>query len=247
MSAAAPVTAATPDPRGPRSLYEGDRATVAQFRAGLPVTPRSDRAELLRGVVRLHDRPASPQRAAMTEALRSWTRQYEVETAGVVRAAGVRATLSPRDEVFLDAALYVPASGRCDAVADPGGATRLLGPPEVAVIVTQSDHDPDAYHDLHDRIDALREAGVTELIFAGPARRPDEDGVQWFRLDDDPRRPRRDGGYLKSGVLPGLWLPEVLLAPDPARVDVAGAVRAGCGTLDHALFVNALCAGRKPR
>ena len=244
---AAPIRGELPDPRGPRELFDGDRATAERFRAGLPLTPHAERAELLRGSVRLNDGPADPRRVALTDALRAWARQYEVETAGVIRATAARATLSPRDEVFLDAALYVPANGRCMAVTDDDGARRLVGPPEVAVCVAQSTGNPHAVHDLHDRIEALRAGGVTELVFAGPAGYGGREGLQWFRLDDDPRRPGRDGGHLKSAALPGLWLPEAVLAPDPGRVDVTSAVRAGCATLDHALFVNALCGGRKPR
>ena len=247
MPVAAPVVGELPDPRGPRALFDGDRATAERFRAGLPLTPNSERAELLRGSVRLNDGPADARRVALTDALRAWARQYEVETAGVVRAAGVRATLSPRDEVFLDAALYVPANGRCVAVTDADGAQRLVGPPEVAVCVAQAADDPHAVHDLHDRIEALRAGGVTELVFAGPTGYGNQEGVRWYRLDGDPRRPGDGGGYLKSAVLPGLWLPKAVLAPDPGRVDVVSAVRAGCATLDHALFVNALCGGRKPR
>ena len=82
---------------------------------------------------------------------------------------------------------------------------------------------------------------MTEFVAAGAGG-----GLQWFRLDADPRRPGRGGGYLKSAVFPGLWLPESVLNPDPEKVDVVAAVRAGCGTLDHALFVNGLCS-RKPR
>ena len=248
---AAPVVAEIPDPRGPRELFDGDRTTADQFRAGLPLTPRSGRAELIRGTVRLNDRPPNPRRAALAEALKAWARQYEVETAGVVRAVDVRATLSPRDEVFCDAALYVPAAGRCSAAAGDDGPVRLVGPPDVVVCVASADgSSARSARDLYDRAEALRVGGVTELIFAGPvdgAGYGGRDGVRWYRLDDAPDRPGRGDGYLKSAALPGLWLPEAVLGPDPARVDVAGAVRAGCGTLDHALFVNALCAGRAPR
>ena len=236
---AQPVYVALPPPSGVRELIEGERTTVDRFRPCLAGTPHADRAELLRGVVRLNDRPPSDRRTALAEALQAWTRQYEVETPGVVRAADVRVTLSARDELFVDAALFVPADGRCRTVDDDAG-TRLEGPPAVAVCVAETDRG----RDLHDRIDALRESGVTELILAAARGH-----LQWFRLDDDPHRPGRGDGFLKSAALPGLWLPEAVLDPDPSKVDVVAAVRAGCGTLDHALFVNGLCdpAGRKPR
>ncbi len=221
-------------------LSEGDRATVAGFRAELPRTPHAHRAELLRGVVRLNDAPPTPRRTALAEALACWTRQYEVETPGIVRATDVRITLSSRDELFADAALYAPADGRCAEAADRGVGRRLEGPPTAVICIAETDRD----RDLPDRVDALREGGVTEFVLAGA-----RGGLQWFRLDDDPRRPGRADGYLKSAALPGLWLPEAVLDPDPTKVDVVAAVRTGCGTLDHALFVNALCsgAGRKAR
>ncbi|WP_171183875.1 hypothetical protein [Alienimonas chondri] len=172
--------------------------------------------------------------------MKSWARQYEVETPGIVRATDVRITLSSRDELFADVALYAPADGRCAEVADRLTGPRLQGPPTVVIGVAETDRG----RDLSDRIDALREGGVTEFVLAGA-----RGGLQWFRLDDDPLRPGRGGGYLKSAALPGLWLPEAVLAPDPSKVDVVAAVRAGCGTLDHALFVNGLCngTGRKAR
>ncbi|MFH5803881.1 hypothetical protein [Alienimonas sp. DA493] len=240
-----PPAYALPPSGGPagglgRGLAEGDRATVAGFRAELPRTRYAARAELLRGIVRLNDLPPTPRRKALAEALQAWTRQYEVETPGVVRATEVRITLSSRDELFADAALYAPADGRCTAVTERGTGLRLEGPPTVVVCAAETDRD----RDLPDRIDALREGGVTEFVLAGA-----RGGLQWFRLDDDPRRPDRGDGYLKSAALPGLWLPEAVLDPDPAKVDVVAAVRAGCGTLDHAMYVNSLCggAGRKAR
>ena len=217
---------------GGAGLVEGDRASVAGFRSELARTPDAGRAELLRGVVRLNDDPPSPRRTALTDALKAWTRQYEVETPGMIRATDVRVTLSSRDELFADVALYSPADGRCVEVVDRAGGVRLEGPPTAVVCVAETDRG----RDLPDRLDALREGGVTEFVLAGA-----RGGLQWFRLDEDPRRPGRGDGYLKSAALPGLWLPEAVLDPDPAKVDVVAAVRAGCGTLDHALFVNGLC------
>ena len=236
---APPALTALPGGAG-RGLVDGDRATVPGFRAELARTPHAARAELLRGRALLNDAPPSPRRAALTDALLAWTRQYEVETPGIVRATGVRITLSSRDELFVDAALYAPADGRCAEATDRATGVRLEGPPIAAVLVAETDRG----RDLPDRLDALREGGVTEFVLAGA-----RGGLQWFRLDDDPRRPGRGDGYLKSAALPGLWLPEAVLDPDPAQVDVVAAVRAGCGTLDHALFVNGLCggAGRKAR
>ena len=234
-------------PPAPRALVEGERTTGDRFRPSLALTPHARRAELLRGVVRLNDDPPTARRVALTVALQAWARQYEVETPGVVRAADVRATLSPWDEPFFAAALYVPADGRCDAAADMAGGPRLIGPPAVAVVVAEGSRD----RTFRDRHHALRAGGVTELVYAsvgdGIPGSPDRGGIEWFRLDDAPARPGRGDGYLKSAVLPGLWLPEAVLGENPERVDVVAAVRAGCGTLDHALFVNRLCAGRKPR
>ena len=231
--------AVLPDPP-PGPLMEGDRTTAERFRASLRHTPRSTRAELLRGSVRLNQSPPSPRRAALADALAAWARQYEVETPGVVRAAATRITLSRRSEVFADVALYVPADGRCAPALDPGessGGGRLIGPPALVLSVAETDRG----HDLLERLDVLREAGVTEFVIAAAVG-----GLQWYRLDQAPERPGRGDGCLKSAVLPGLWLPEAVLDPDPARVDVVAAVRTGCATLEHALFVNGLCS-RKPR
>jgi hypothetical protein len=242
MAAPRPVPPALSDPPGGggRGLSEGDRASAVGFRAELPKTPNVPRAELLRGVVRLNAAPPTARRQALTDALQAWTRQYEVETAGVVRATGVRITLSSQDELYADAALYAPSEGRCVEVRDSSTGIRLEGPPTAVICVAETDRD----RDLPDRLDALRQGGVTEFVLAGA-----RGGLQWFRLDEDPKRPGRGDGYLKSAALPGLWLPEAVLDPDPAKADVIAAVRAGCGTLDHALFVNALCtgAGRKAR
>ena len=244
-AAAAPVEGTLPDPR---RLFTGDRTTAGRFRAGLPLTPHAQRAELVRGIVRLNDSPPDPDRAvpraALSLALQTAARQYEVETAGVVRAVGVRCTLSPRDELFLDAALYVPTDGRCAAVTDDDGTVRLVGPPAVALCVARPGADR---YDLHDRHEALTLGGVSELVHVGPDGHDDRDQVRWYRLDGDPAKPTRDGGHLRSAALPGFWLPEGLVDAEPSAADLTAAVRAGCGTLDHALFVNALCAGRKPR
>ena len=232
-----PVYATLPAETVGSRLREGDYTTVDRFRPARAAAPHLPRAELLRGIVRLNDAPRSARRTSLTTALKAWARQYEVETPGVVLAVDVRATLSPRDEAFCDAALYVPADRRCVPAADADGAPRLEGPPALALCVSEEKGD----RDLGDRIEALRQGGVTEFVAAGAGG-----GLQWFRLDADPRRPGRGGGYLKSAVFPGLWLPESVLNPDPEKVDVVAAVRAGCGTLDHALFVNGLCS-RKPR
>ena len=236
---ARPASAVPADPAvGP--LYEGDVASAAQFRAGLPLTPHAGRAELLGGRVRLNDAPWSARRSALATALRLWARQYEVETPGVVRATENRIALGRHTELWADIALYLPAGGRCRP--DDADPARLIGPPEVVACVREDEaREPYA---ARERIEAARTGGVTELIVASA-----RGGLQWYRLDDAPDRPGRGGGCLRSAVLPGLWLPEAVLDPDPAGVDVAAAVREGCATLDHALFVNALCnpPARKPR
>ena len=208
--------------------------------AARPVRP-------LRAVVRLGDGPPPARVAAVRDAFAAWARQYEVETAGVVRAAAVRAELGPHDVAFADLALFVPARNRCRPAGDP---SRLTGPPDLMVVVEDAGPPGEARgrrNLLNSRYAALADGGVTELLSVSVS--PTGGGeVQWFRTDPaDPRRPHRGGGYLKSAALPGLWLPENVLEGPAPPARLTAAVRAGCGTLDHALFVNGLCTARKPR
>ena len=219
-------------------LESGDRMRADQFRDALDELPAGTRAELLHGRAWVHRETPSARRVELTDVLGTWLRQYEVETAGVAMVRGCRARLGPRDEPWLDLALYVPGAGNCRQLPDGS----LDGPPEFAVCLSETGRGLA----FRDRADACRRGGVLEYLAV--AAEPGTRELRWYRFDDDPLRPTRDTGenLLRSGYFTGLWLPESVVTGDPRTVDTHAPIRRGTGTLEHAAFVNRLCA-LKPR
>jgi Uma2 family endonuclease len=200
----------TTPPRTVPPLESGDRLTREEFHRRYCEWPDIRKAELINGVVYV----ASPVRYELHDEPHTivvmWLGVYAAMTPGVRAGGEATILLGDRSEVQPDGFLF--------RVGPPGNARitdrdYIEGAPELIVEVAASS----ASRDLHDKLEAYREAGVLEYIVWLVI----EKELRWLRLRDSAYvlvEPD-ERGVIESAGFPGLRLNvPALLAGDRAGV-----------------------------
>lgn len=196
-------------------LESGDRLARAEFHRRYCAQPNI-RAELVQGVVYVasplrYDRHARQHRLAIV-----WLDTFTARTTEIELAIDATVILGPDSEVQPDVCLFRPAAGRVRLREDG----YLEGAPDLVFEVAASS----ASRDLHDKLEAYRQAGVPEYVVWQVI-----DGqIAWFDLVDGRyvRREPDEHGIIESRVFLGLRLDvAAMVAEDRAGVLAALAPR----------------------
>jgi Uma2 family endonuclease len=217
----------------PSTLVEGQRLDQPTFHALYEAMPPGTRAELIDGVVYLHDPSGLDHSRARVPAL-VWLDYYAENTPGVQALPEVTTILGWRSELQPDGLLRI--------LPECGGRTwdegaYIGGGPEFVAEVSKTTR----YVDLGPKKGDYERAGVQEYL----VRAIDPDEIYWFGQENGElvRRSIGDDGLYRSTVLPGLWLdPVALLNGDRRRLRAV--VDLGCATPEHAAFVARLAEAR---
>lgn len=216
-------------------LVEGQRLDQPTFHALYEAMPPGTRAELIGEVVWMPS-PLGNDHSGCSVDVLFWLTLYARRTPGVEPLNNATVILDQRNEPQPDAGLRV--------LPEFGGRSHnedryIGGAPELLVEVARTSRSLD----LGPKLDEYGRAGVLEYIVW--ALEPDE--LFWFVRDADrlaERDPDPDGLH-RSGVFAGLWLdPLALLRKDHDAVRAA--LDRGLASPEHAAFVAALEAGKKP-
>ena len=215
-------------------LESGDRMDQKTFHALYEQMPEGFRAELIGGVVFVAS-PVRRRHRAGSYRVSNWLGEYEKRTPGVEGLGEGTVVLGPEDEPEPDATLTV--------LPEYGGATReeagfQVGVPELVIEVSLTSMGID----LHDKKERYQSFGVLEyLVFV--ARSQD---VRWYLNRDGVFADLQAGadGIFRSTVFPGLWLdPKAFWERDLRGLETI--IEQGCGTPEHAEFVQKLSQARK--
>lgn len=227
------MTTARPVP----PLEAGDRLTRAEFERRYAAMPHVKKAELVEGVVYMPS-PVSLRHGEPHADVVAWLSLYRLSTAGVRVVTDGTVRLDNENEFQPDALLRIaPGCGGQSRTADD----YVEGAPELVVEVATSS----VSRDLHDKLRAYCRNGVREYLVV----RVLDHELDWFVLREGAfvRLEPDSGGIQRSEVFPGLWLDAgALLRGD--LLSVSAALAEGCGTPEHADFVQRLAraAGAPP-
>jgi Uma2 family endonuclease len=212
-------------------LENGDRLTRAEFERRYEAMPHLTKAELIEEVVYVPSPVRYTQHGAPHSHIVTWLGTYAAATPGVGVADNTTIRLDLDNEPQPDALLFV--------LPEHGGQSRLdadgyiAGAPELVAEVAASS----ASYDLHAKLNAYRRNGVCEYL----VWRVLEQAMDWFVLRDGQYERQTPGadGFLRSTVMPGLWLdPAALLRGDLATV--LAVVQRGIASPEHAAFLTRL-------
>jgi Uma2 family endonuclease len=190
-------------------LESGDRLSRAQFHRRYCARPDIKRAELVEGVVYVasplrYDRHSRQHRQAIV-----WLDAFASRTPDLELAIEATVILGEKSEVQPDVCLFRPSAQRLRLREDG----YLEGAPDLVFEVAASS----ASYDLHDKLEAYRQAGVPEYIVWRTVDR----AIDWFDLVDG-RYVRREPdarGIIESRTFPGLRLNvAAMLAEDRAAM-----------------------------
>jgi Uma2 family endonuclease len=219
-------------------LQNGDRLTAAEFERRYDAMPDLKKAELINGVVYMASPVSMDDHAAPHFDLIGWLALYRMATPGV--RGGDNATLRlplnnrPQPDAFL---IVEPSHGGQVKIVN----RYIVGGPELVVEVSATS----VSYDLTDKLEVYLRNNVREYL----VWRVFDREIDWFVLRNgqyERLAPSADG-YIKSEILPGLWL-------DPAaliRGDMAALMRVtqlGIASSEHAAFLDRLqqAAGGNP-
>lgn len=212
-------------------LHNGDHLTLREYMRRYQAMPEHVRAELINGVVYM----ASPVRAKYHGTPHSdidtWLGTYRARTPGVDGSIGPTLLLSGANAPEPDCCLYITPD--CGGRAQTDDEGYLSGSPELIVEVAASS----ASFDLHDKLRQYERNGVQEYL----VWRVLDKVVEWFalRVGGYKRMTPSPEGYLKSKVLPGLWLSTVDLTKGNLE-RVLRVLRKGLTSPEHKRFVERL-------
>jgi Uma2 family endonuclease len=213
------------------SLESGDRLTRDEFERRYHALPHLKKAELIKGVVYVPSPARFNKHAKQQGHVITWLGTYEAHTPGVEMADNSTVILDEESEPQPDGLLRI--------ATECGGQSRITeddyleGAPELAAEIAASS----ASYDLHDKLEAFREAGVREYI----VWRVLDKEIDWFVLRGKNYLRVQPGpdGLLRSKVFPGLWLDVAAML----RGDLASVLKrlqAGLDSAQHAAFVKKL-------
>jgi len=216
-----------------RTLVEGQRLDQPSFHAFYEAMPPGTRAELIDGVVFMPS-PVSVAHGTTQVPVIVWLDYYAEKTPGVQVMDNATTILGWKSEPQPDALLRIlPECG--GRTWNAGGYVH--GPPELVVEVAKATR----YVDLGPKLADYQQSGVLEYVVC--AIDPDE--LFWFGQERGMLVERPIGGdnVYRSTAFPGLWLdPQALLRGDRQRLRAV--LDLGCGTPEHAAFVDRLAAAR---
>jgi len=180
------------------SLDSGDRLTRDEFHQRYCTRTDIKKAELIQGVVYVASPLRTAQHGIPHATVIGWLFAYVSPHAGLRVSDNATVFLGPDSEVQPDACLIAtPTRGGNARLTDDGYIT---GAPELVVEIAASS----ASYDLHDKLEAYREAGVPEYI----VWRTVDQAFDWFELHDGiyVRREPDAKGVIESRLFPGLRL-----------------------------------------
>ena len=191
--------------------------------------PEVKKAELIEGIVYMPERVRFDH-GSSNASLAGWLGQYVSRTSGLFYGIHGTVRLDDRNEVQPDVMCMLPADLGGGAFVDEDDY--ITGPPDLVIEVCESN----VSIDLHAKMEAYRRNGVREYL----VHRLQDEAIDWFVLNGGRYTPLTpDKGFLKSLILPGLWLDvNALLVDDFAKAFAA--VDQGCSTDEHAAFVKRL-------
>jgi Uma2 family endonuclease len=190
------------------SLESGDRLTRDEFHRRYCARPDIKKAELVKGVVYVASPSRSLQQGEPHAAMAGWLYTYALHAPNVRVSDNATVYLSDDSELQPDVSVYRVPSGPGGGHLDEDGY--IEGAPELVVEIAASS----VTYDLHDKMDAYREAGVPEYI----VWRVLDCAIDWFELRDGVyvRRESDARGMFESRGCPGLRLnvPKMLAGDD---------------------------------
>lgn len=218
----------TPVDVGAEPLLEpGDRLSRDEFERRYGRMPHVKKAELVEGIVYMPSPVRVRKHAEPHGRVATWLGTYASETPSVLCAYDATVRLDLDNEPQPDLVLMkLPAKGGLARISEDD---YIEGAPELAVEIVGSSR---AY-DLHQKKGAYRRNGVREYL----AWITGEHRLVWWELRGDDYREiaPADGGLLKSGVFPGLWLDAAALLRGEMKA-VLAALRRGIESPEHADF-----------
>ncbi len=212
-------------------LENGDRLSRDEFERRFDAMPDLKKAELIKGVVYMGSPVRFGKHGEPHARLLTWLGTYAAFTRGVGLGDNATVRLASDTEPQPDALLRVEAVGRANTRISVDDYVE--GAPELVAEISSST----ASYDLHDKLDAYRDAGVKEYV----VWRVEDREFDWFLLrDGEYTRAALDAeGVCHSRTFPGLRLAAAaLLAGDMARV--MEELQKGLDAAEHAEFVASL-------
>jgi Uma2 family endonuclease len=227
MKAMPSVSRVTESPKHFIPPFEnGERMDQKTFHALYMQTPDGFKAELIGGIVYMAS-PVSGFHNVPNSVTGTWLGVYAAETPGTQACTDSSTILSDESEPQPDQCLRLTEGA--------GGRSRwneeryLIGPPELAVEISNST----AGIDLHSKLRDYERYGVREYLVVLMRQRE----VRWFV-----RRKNRfalltpdAAGVLKSNAFPGLWL-DVNAVFDETAARLLATLKKGLASPDHAKF-----------
>lgn len=212
-------------------LENGDRLTRDEFERRYDAMPDLKKAELIKGVVYMGSPVRFGKHGEPHARLLTWLGTYSAFTKGVGLGDNATVRLTADTEPQPDALLRVEGEGRANSRISADDYVE--GAPELVVEISSST----ASYDLHDKMDAYRDAGVKEYL----VWRVDDREFDWFLLrEGEYTRVALDAeGVCHSRTFPGLRLAvAALLAGNMARV--MEELQKGLDAAEYAEFVASL-------
>lgn len=212
-------------------LESGDRLTRAEFERRYQAMSKTQKAELIEGVVYMASPVRATQHARPHAQIVGWMVAYSAATPGVDVQDNATVRLDADNEPQPDALLRLePQVGGNSRISDDD---YIEGAPELIAEIAASS----AAYDLNDKLNAYRRNGVQEYI----VWQIYENRLDWFRLQEGRYilLAADDVGIIRSQIFPGLWL-----AVDSLRqgglAQVLAVLQQGLQTPEHRVFVENL-------
>lgn len=215
-------------------LKNGQRLSRDEFERRFDAMPDLKKAELIEGVVYMPSPVRQKQHGGPHFDLITWMGVYRMHTPGVGGGVSSSIRLDMDNEPQPDGVLFIEPERGGHAFIDEDDY--IAGSPELAAEVSAST----TRLDLKTKFKVYRRNEVREYLIWRVAKKK----IEWYMLRNgeyEPLQPSREG-YLRSEVLPGLWLDaKALVRGDLVRVHEV--LHQGLESREHAQFVARLKAG----
>jgi Uma2 family endonuclease len=212
-------------------LESGDRLTRKEFERRYQAMPKSQKVELVEGVVYVASPVRATQHGRPHAQIVGWLFAYSAATPGVDIQDNATVRLDADNEPQPDALLRLEP--------EVGGNSRISnddyieGAPELIAEIAASS----AAYDLNDKLNAYRRNGVREYI----VWQVYENRLDWFYLQEGryiSLEPDTEG-VIRSQIFPGLWL-AVNALRSGNLAQVLAVLQQGLQTTEHQVFTASL-------